>query len=759
MLRFLILASSQAPAEASLAAAGVRRHHPEAEIVWLLCDPRPTEAPFATAGEQIRYAHTVSISDLRATDLLLGMSPAAMRWAVLPAVVAELLGDGGTVVALAATSGLHGPLDELISQAQDGTLLLPARFDRSSAGVAGGWLADFGIFGPRSAALVEWWTREARQWVLREEIDEDDRLCPWRSFLGQAPGLAAGSDGRFRLHPAAVSELRLDVSADDPTRCLIDGRPLVLAHYPEFDPDHPWRYGEVSVSETPGLRLLLHRRADALRAAGWVPRPDRDLPLPQWRCGPSLATEYRLALARAAAGEAERPANPYVAGEVRGFLDWASAAGEHSATAMSRVADDVWARRDDLAHVFPSVRWRDRLGFERWMWTSGLAEGVTNLAVLPDPPRPRPLPPSEPPELDFGVNLIGYHGSEAGLGVAVRRVALALDAAGIPWTEVSYDRTDSRQRGHKSRSTRAPYRFNLILITAEQLPLFVDDVGRELMEGRYNIGLWYWETDVMPESHRGSFELVDEVWGATTYLRDVFAAHTDKPVVHMPIPLVFPAIPDRSTARARLGFDERFTVLFSFDFLSISRRKNPLGLLDAFHRAFPDGSARLIIKSINGERRLDEREELADAVGGVPGAELWDRYLDGDDRLALVAAADCYMSLHRSEGLGLTIAEAMAAGTPVIATDYSGTTDLTSGGAALPVDGPTVEIGPGHYYPAEGHWADPDVEQAAEQLRNLAADSDLRRRLTEAGHRSVARFDAGRVGDAMLRHLKAIAVS
>ncbi len=761
MLRFVILASSDAPAEASLAAASVRRHHPEAQVSWLMTDPRAGAASFVAPGDLVTFAHTVTLGELDATDLLIGLSPAAMRWGVLPAVVGGLLGEDpeATVVTMSATSELFGPLDDLLARADGATLLLPARFDRGARSVAGGWIPEFGIFGPRSRGLLTWWVAEARRWALRDDVPEEDRRSPWRSYLDHAPDLVIGGEGRYRVHPVAVDELRLDIAEADIARSLVDGRPLAVLHAPEFDPLHPWRYGDdVAVSDIDGLRALLHHRANSLRAAGWTPRADSTAPVAGWRSGEVLAREYRRAL-RAAAEGAERPPNPFRSGEVARFLEWSCARSPSSSTGVSRIADDLWARRGDLDHAFPSVRWRDRSAFGRWLWTSGISEGEISLAVLPDPPAPRPMPRRTPrAERPFGVNLIGYHGSDAGLGVAVRRVARALDAAEIPWSEFAYDRTDSRQRDRgTTRPADAPFRVNLILITADQLPLFVADAGREVLEDRYNIGLWYWETDVMTSSQRASFDLVDEVWGATTYLRDVFAAQTRKPVIHQPIPLVFPDTPDRATARRRLGFDDRFTVLFSFDFLSISYRKNPLGLLDAFHRAFPDGSARLILKSINGDRRLDEKEELADAVAGVAGAELWDRYLDGDERLALVAAADCYASLHRSEGLGLTIAEAMAAGTPVIATDYSGTTDLTVDGSALLVDAVEVEIGSGHYYPPEGHWAEPDLDQAAAHLRRLAADPELRERLAAAGRRSVARFDPRRVGDSMERRLRVAA--
>ena len=258
--------------------------------------------------------------------------------------------------------------------------------------------------------------------------------------------------------------------------------------------------------------------------------------------------------------------------------------------------------------------------------------------------------------------------------------------------KVSYDRTHSRNQG-ESTPALAPYWFNLVLVAPDQLDFFVSDVGPEFFADHHNIGLWYWETDVMSDRQRAAFDHVDEVWGATRYLTDVFASHTDKPVVHVPVPLEFSGATDDS-ARTRLGLDDRFTFLFSFDFLSIVQRKNPLGLVDAYCRAFDiDDGCRLILKSINGDLHLEEIEELRSHLRDRPDIELWDRYLDAPDRIALVREVDCYVSLHRSEGLGLTMAEAMSAGTPVIASRKAGDAAvvLDEGRHGLLVGGDLVE--------------------------------------------------------------------
>ena len=147
---------------------------------------------------------------------------------------------------------------------------------------------------------------------------------------------------------------------------------------------------------------------------------------------------------------------------------------------------------------------------------------------------------------------------------------------------------------------------------------------------------------------------------------------TDKPVHVVPHPTHAPRS-ERSCRIPELADEDLFTFLFVFDYLSVLERKNPVGLIEAFVQAFPTpGEARLIIKSINGAKRPADRERLLYAIGDRPDIVLVERYLDREELDGLMWNADCYVSLHRSEGFGQTLAEMMAIGKPVIATRYSG---------------------------------------------------------------------------------------
>jgi SAM-dependent methyltransferase len=188
------------------------------------------------------------------------------------------------------------------------------------------------------------------------------------------------------------------------------------------------------------------------------------------------------------------------------------------------------------------------------------------------------------------------------------------------------------------------------------------------------------------------------------------------------IPITMPAV--TPVSRDTLGLPAGFLFLFSFDYLSVFERKNPLATVAAFTTAFKPGSgAALVLKCINHEHDPANHARLREAIAGRPDIQLIDAYLSPSDKNALAATCDCYVSLHRSEGLGLTMAEAMYLGKPVIATGYSGNLDFMSGANSYLVDFELVRIGPdAKPYPAHGLWAEPDVQDAARLMRHVFDD-------------------------------------
>ena len=324
-----------------------------------------------------------------------------------------------------------------------------------------------------------------------------------------------------------------------------------------------------------------------------------------------------------------------------------------------------------------------------------------------------------------GLNLAGLFRSENGLGESARLLVAAVRDAGIPFTTITYTRSPSRQ-GHpfaEHGPGRPIYDVNIVAVNADHTVSFAADMGPDFFKDRYTIGTWAWETDELPPRLLGSLDYVDEVWMPSEYSRRAAARVTDKPTFTFPHPVVQPQFPT-DLGREALGMPPGYTFLFCFDFMSTSQRKNPVGLVTAFKQAFAEGEGpQLVIKSANGSHRPDDREELVRAIGGRRDITLIDRYVPAGWIPAMIAACDCYISLHRSEGFGLTLAEAMLLGKPTVGTNYSGNLEFMTEENSYLVRTAEVEVGPGiPIYPPHGRWGQPDLADAARIMREIAAD-------------------------------------
>jgi glycosyltransferase involved in cell wall biosynthesis len=211
--------------------------------------------------------------------------------------------------------------------------------------------------------------------------------------------------------------------------------------------------------------------------------------------------------------------------------------------------------------------------------------------------------------------------------------------------------------------------------------------------------------------------------------------------------------PPSNVTRDALGLPEdKFLFLFTFDMLSFIERKNPWGAIEAYRRAFgPDfNETSLIIKVTNLDQFPQHREPLRQAVASVKGI-LMDGYLERAELDGLFNLCDAYVSLHRSEGFGMTIAEAMHLGKPVIATDYSGNADYMNVNNSYPVGYELVELEQDHGpYKKGGVWADPDLDHAAAQMRRAFENQDEAR---FKGRRAAADIERWYGSEAMARKI------
>jgi glycosyltransferase involved in cell wall biosynthesis len=234
---------------------------------------------------------------------------------------------------------------------------------------------------------------------------------------------------------------------------------------------------------------------------------------------------------------------------------------------------------------------------------------------------------------------------------------------------------------------------------------------------------------------------VDEVWCASAYIADNLRSVAGKPVRQHP--LVVTARRERSPlTREDLGLpNDRYLFGFAFDYRSVFARKNPLAVVAAFERAFgPDDGAALVLKSINGDTHHEEAAMLTAAIGDRPDIIVIDRHLPATHMQAFTEHLDCFVSLHRSEGLGFGLLHAMAAGKAVVATGHSGNMTFMDDESALLVPFTLVDVGQGSApYPPTAVWAEPDIDAASNMLRRLHDDRELGRELGRRARESVLR--------------------
>ncbi len=325
--------------------------------------------------------------------------------------------------------------------------------------------------------------------------------------------------------------------------------------------------------------------------------------------------------------------------------------------------------------------------------------------------------------------LVGHTAKETGLGRNFGMLARGLATEGFAVTGLNFDAgadavSDELERWYRERGSHP---IVVLAVNAHDAPdIFMKDRGNILAEC-YVAGFYLWEVSRIPDVQKLGVALVDEIWAPTRYVADIYAPHRPTHVVGKGL---F-AGDEAFLAQAKVpGANPRFTFATVFDFDSSVERKNPLAAVLAFQRAFPGNEkVELVVKTSNvnpqhWSNASGQWEKLVAAATGDRRIRIvTERYSD-DEMTALVRDADCIVSLHRSEGFGYLIADAIAFGVPVIATDYSGNVDFCAPETTFPVAYRIVPVPQGAArWRCEGaEWADPDVDSAARQMRAVFTD-------------------------------------
>lgn len=348
----------------------------------------------------------------------------------------------------------------------------------------------------------------------------------------------------------------------------------------------------------------------------------------------------------------------------------------------------------------------------------------------------RNLPPTLP------VTVVGFHGAVHGLGEGARMLARGFADAGLATRAVdlsalvgfpvdlaaAFPPPTAEERGVVISHINPP----------ELLRWVRESEGRPL-EGCRHIGYWAWELEDVPPEWAAAFALVDEVWTPSAFAADAIRKIAPARVKVSPAPYPLYLNPRPAPDRARFGFPEgAVVVLMAFDLRSTAQRKNPYAALRAFQRARAMASkpALLLCKVVGADLYPETFEALRSHVADDPAIRLMTESLSADDMAVLTASSDIVLSLHRSEGYGLLLAEAIWLGKPTLATGWSSNVEFMDPASSQLVDFDLIPVeGDGAIYRA-GRWADASVEDAAGKLARMIADDAWRAELAAATARN-----------------------
>lgn len=660
------------------------RFHPEGKVFVLVIDE--VNDKFDPRKERFETILLRDLKILKLPEMIERYSIAELSTAVKPYFLQYLLEKENVerVCYFDPDIYFYGPIDQIWNELEKSAIILtphvlgpldeeyrPNEFTVFQAGIFN--LGFLGLArGKESGHLLPWWQERLVKYAHNAPEKNEHYDQKWMDLI---PGFYDKvMIDRSPGYNVAYWDLSNRNVTEEGGRYFVNGQPLTFFHFSGYTPEQPEvisKYQErFTLAKEPVLKQIFDEYGERLFANGY-----------------QEITHWPIEVKNLREKQEEKPA-PAV-----GF-----APGIYR-TVTSGLAS---------------------LGLERPLTTlvgSSTIRRLQNVFL-----QPRPIRSRWDSQLTAGVNVLGFFEHAGGVGEVARRSVRALAETGVPvnWKTLEGAGGSNSVSESLPKTSDETLSINMWHVNADILPAMMAQ-HREIAEnGATNVAYWAWELPEFPKDWANRKNLLQEIWVGSSFVKAAIESQLDIPVHVLGAP-IYPIKPEPTT-RARLGLPEdKFMFLFVFDMASYIERKNPWATIEAYRQAFGEKptDALLSMKVLNAQRFPVERKNLARALASV-GGRLIEETLDHQEMQSLMNSCDAYISLHRSEGFGVTMAEAMSYGKPVIATNYSGNADYMDETNSYPVPYRLVslenDIGP---YRMGSTWAAPDVSAAAAAMRRV----------------------------------------
>lgn len=323
------------------------------------------------------------------------------------------------------------------------------------------------------------------------------------------------------------------------------------------------------------------------------------------------------------------------------------------------------------------------------------------------------------------MRVAGYHEEALGIGEVARRMTSLLYGAGLNVERfqlpTSLSQRDATIRSAVNETTKKPRCYCLISVVNPDQVAFSQIIATSPGDKIHlHAGVWSWELEDVPKFFNRAAIAIDQIWTYSEFMHDTFSKSIDADIKKFQM-YSRPTLASKGQARAAFNLGQKtFTCVVVFDFFSDLERKNPWGSINAYLKAFPKPDmATLIVKTINADRFADDFRKLQLLSNSRKDIKIIDGYFSEREIRSLIKASDVFLSLHRSEGFGFNLFDALTDGVPVIATNYSGNLDYMARKKELLVNFDFVEVEEYGNYQISSKWAEPDVDHAAKLINEL----------------------------------------